>query len=50
MYDVIIRGGEVVDGTGSEPKRADVAIEGDRIVEVGLIDGDARQTIDATGG
>jgi len=49
MYDVIIRGGDVVDGTGSEPKRADVAINGERIVEVGVVEDEAKQTIDATG-
>ncbi|MBW2287967.1 MAG: amidohydrolase family protein [Deltaproteobacteria bacterium] len=48
-YDLVIRGGEVVDGTGSEPRRADVAIQGDRIVEVGEISGEAKTTIDAEG-
>ncbi|MCP4003700.1 MAG: amidohydrolase family protein [bacterium] len=49
MYDLVIRGGEVVDGTGSEPRHADVAIQGDRVVEVGEVRGDARKTIDAEG-
>ncbi len=48
-YDLVIRDGEVVDGTGSEPRRADVAIQGDRVVEIGEISGDAKQTIDAKG-
>ncbi|MGA7274970.1 MAG: hypothetical protein WBX14_09025, partial [Candidatus Udaeobacter sp.] len=30
-FDVIIRGGTVYDGTGTEPRQADVAIRGDRI-------------------
>ena len=33
--DLVIRNGVVVDGTGGPSRRADVAIEGDRIVEVG---------------
>ena len=39
-FDVVIRGGTVVDGTGAEPVAADVAIDGDRIVAVGDVDGD----------
>ena len=35
MVDVIVRGGTVVDGTGAPQRRADVAIDGDRIVAVG---------------
>ena len=49
-FDVLIRGGEVVDGTGSPRARLDVGIAGDRIVAVDRIDGaDARRVIDATG-
>ena len=45
---VIIKGGTVVDGTGAPGRIADVAIEGDRIVEVGAnLTGD--EVIDATG-
>ncbi len=46
----VLRGGLVVDGTGAEARRADVAIEGDRIVAVGEFE--ARpgfREIDATG-
>jgi len=50
MHDLIIRGGELIDGTGSQRRRADVAIDGDTIVEVGNLAGrDARSTIDAEG-
>src|SRR3546814_3173952 len=35
MYDLVIRGGTVVDGSGGAPFVADVAIDGDRIVAVG---------------
>ena len=49
MYDLIIRGGTVVDGYGSEPRVADVAVSGDTIVAVGSNLGDAQQVIDASG-
>ena len=49
-YDLILRGGTIVDGTGREPYRGDVAIAGDRIAAVGEL-GRARglEEIDATG-
>src|SRR6266446_5943193 len=34
-FDVIIKGGTVYDGTGAEPKHADVAIRKDRIAGIG---------------
>src|SRR5215831_14402775 len=34
-FDVIIRNGTIYDGTGAEPRQADVAIRGDRIAGVG---------------
>ena len=34
-FDVIIRNGTVYDGTGAEPRQADIAIRGDRIAGVG---------------
>ena len=50
MLAFLIRGGWVVDGTGNPRYPADVAIEGDRIVDVGRLDGaTARQEIDAHG-
>jgi N-acyl-D-amino-acid deacylase len=50
LYDVIVRGGTVYDGTGGPPRRADVAIRGDRIVAVGSLKGASTRTlIDATG-
>ena len=48
-YDVVIRGGTVIDGTGDPPRAADVAIRGDRIVAVGEVDGEGTLTIDAAG-
>ncbi|MEX2562665.1 MAG: amidohydrolase family protein [Nitriliruptoraceae bacterium] len=49
-FDLIIRGGEVVDGTrGATPRRADVGVAGRRIVAVeDLSDVDAPKQIDAT--
>ncbi|MEQ8313668.1 MAG: D-aminoacylase [Gammaproteobacteria bacterium] len=49
-YDIIIRNGHVIDGTGTPWYEADVAINDDRIVRVGdLSDATAAQTIDASG-
>jgi N-acyl-D-amino-acid deacylase len=49
MHDIVIRHGEVVDGTGTPPARADVAIDGGRITEVGAVTGRGRREIDASG-
>ncbi len=49
MHDLLIRGGMIVDGTGAEAREADVAIVGDRIVEIGDISTSAREEIDARG-
>ena len=49
MRDLIIRGGTIYDGTGEAPFVGDVAIDGDRIVEVGKDLGEARREIDAAG-
>jgi N-acyl-D-amino-acid deacylase len=49
-YDLIIRNGDVYDGRGAPPMRADVAIGGDRIARIGdLADARAGTTIDASG-
>ncbi|NKY53098.1 N-acyl-D-amino-acid deacylase family protein [Nocardia vermiculata] len=49
MHDIVIRGGDVVDGTGAPPRRADVAIDGDRITEIGPKQAAGRREIDASG-
>jgi len=49
MHDLVIRGGSVVDGTGAAPRKADVAIDGDRVVAVGTDLGPGRREVDATG-
>ena len=49
-FDLVIRNGRVLDGTGTPWYLADVGIRGDRIVAVGKLDGvTARRTIDAAG-
>jgi N-acyl-D-amino-acid deacylase len=49
-YDVIIRGGHILDGTGNPWYAGDVGIRGDKIAAIGKLEGaSARQTIDATG-
>jgi len=51
-FDLIIRGGTVIDGSGAPARRADVAITGDRIAAVGPLPADAdsaRNVIDAQG-
>ncbi len=48
-FDIVIRGGTVYPGDGSEPLEADIAIRGDRIAKIGTIDGTAERTIDANG-
>ena len=48
-YDIVIKGGTVIDGTGAAARVADVGIVGDRIVTVGACDGEAARVVDATG-
>ena len=49
MHDLVIRGGTIVDGTGAEPVVGDVAVDGDRIAQVGGQAGPGAEEIDATG-
>jgi len=49
-YDVIIRGGHILDGTGNPWYAADIGIRGDKIAAIGKLDNaTAKQTIDAVG-
>jgi N-acyl-D-aspartate/D-glutamate deacylase len=49
-YDLLIRNGRIVDGTGNPWFKGDMAIRGDRIVAVGRVPaGSARREIDARG-
>lgn len=49
MYDLLIKNGLLVDGTGAEPFTADIAIQDGLIAAVGAIDEDAANVIDAKG-
>lgn len=50
MFDFLIRGGFIVDGSGSKPFRADVGVKGGKIAEIGKMDAQmAHTTIDADG-
>lgn len=49
MYDLLIRRGVLVDGTGAEGRVADVAVTDGRIAAVGELNGAARRTLDAEG-
>ena len=47
-YDLVIRNGTLVDGTGSAPRHADVAVQDGVIAEVGEIREGADRVIDAS--
>ena len=49
MYDLLIKDGTVVDGSGGAGYRADVAVQDGKIAAIGRLNGKARQTIDAEG-
>jgi N-acyl-D-amino-acid deacylase len=48
-YDLLLRGGRVVDGTGNPAFSSDIAVKDGKIVRVGKVKGTARQEVDATG-
>src|ERR1041385_4851723 len=49
MYDLLLKNGTVIDGTGAPRRRADIAIANGAIVEIGDVAGPATRTIDAGG-
>ena len=49
MYDLIVKGGRVYDGSGMPSYQADVAIQHGRIAEIGRLNGNARRTLNADG-
>src|SRR2546430_6899000 len=48
-YDLIIKNGKIVDGSGLPGFHGDVAVSGGRIVEIGKVNGEARQMLNADG-
>ena len=48
-HDIVIRDGELVDGTGGAPFQGDLAIDGDAITAVGKVEGQGKREIDAEG-
>ena len=48
-HDLVIRGGTIVDGTGSPGATGDVAVDGDRLTQVGGRAGSGRREIEADG-
>ena len=48
-YDIVIRGGTIVDGSGAPRYQADIAIEGDRIASIGRIAEKGKEEVDARG-
>ena len=49
MYDLVVRNGTVIDGTGKERFTADIAISDGRIAKIGAITESAEREIDAGG-
>jgi N-acyl-D-amino-acid deacylase len=49
LYDLLIRGGTIVDGSGRAPFVGDLAVSGGRIVAVGALTGDAKEVVEAKG-
>jgi len=48
-HDIVIRNGNLIDGSGAQPTRGDVAIDGDTITAIGQVDGEGAREIDAAG-
>lgn len=48
-FDLVVRGGKIVDGTGSEPFKGDVAIADGKVVAVGSFEGEGTEEINASG-
>ena len=48
-YDLLIRNGRIVDGSGMPAFRGDVGVTGGKIAEIGKLSGPAKRTIDAGG-
>jgi N-acyl-D-aspartate/D-glutamate deacylase len=48
-YDIVIRGGTIMDGNGGEPFTGDVAVRNGKIAAVGTVSGSGKEEIDAAG-
>src|ERR1700722_7400041 len=48
-FDIVIRGGTVMDGNGGTPFTADVAVKNGKIADVGTVSGRGAEEIDAAG-
>src|SRR5215467_1012437 len=48
-YDLLIRNGRIIDGSGRPGLHGDVGVAGDKIVALGKLDGPARRVIEADG-
>ena len=48
-YDLLIKNGRIVDGSGGPSYRGDVGVKDGKIVEIGKLSGAAKQTVDAGG-
>ena len=48
-YDLLIKNGTIVDGTGSDAFTGDISIKDGVITEIGEVSGDATEVIDAEG-
>ena len=49
MFDIVIRSGTIIDGSGADRFEADIAIKDGKIASIGKIDEGAHQEIDARG-
>ncbi len=49
MYDLVIRNGTVVDGSGMPSYKADIAVNGNRIAKIGRVTEKGREEVDASG-
>ncbi len=49
MLDYLIKGGNVIDGTGAASRVTDIGVRDDRIVSIGAVDEPAREVVDADG-
>src|SRR5690242_19338867 len=48
-YDIVIKGGTIVDGTGKQRFDGDLAVIGDKVAEIGHVNSSAKEVIDARG-